>query len=453
MTRPPGYADHARATLVLGLPLVGSHLAQFAIGLTDAVMLGRYGVADLAAEVLGGSLFFVLFLLGAGFAWGVMPLVAAAAGAGDETQVRRVTRMGLWVSAAFGLATLPLFLFAEPLFLALGQAPAIAALAQDYLAILGLGMVPALVVMVLKSYLAALERTRAVLWVTLGAVGLNALGNYLLIFGAWGLPELGIRGAALSSLVVQLASMAALVAVARRAFPAHALFARFWRPDAEALAQVVRLGWPIGVTNLSEVGLFAASSVMMGWLGTVPLAAHGIALQIASAVSMVYLGLSNAATIRAGRALGQGDGLGLRRGAVTVLGLTAGLAAAVAAVFVAVPGPLIGLFLGAGDPARGAVIAAGAALLAAAALFQLVDAVQVVALGLLRGVQDTRVPMVLAAASYWLVGLPVAYGLGFVLGWGGTGVWLGLAAGLAVAAVLMSARFWLRAVRAVPGAA
>ncbi|MGC9420769.1 MAG: MATE family efflux transporter, partial [Rhodovulum sp.] len=391
MTRPSAYADHARATLALGLPLVGSHLAQFAIGLTDAVMLGRYGVAELAAEVLGGTLFFVLFLLGAGFAWAVMPLVAAAAGAGDEVQLRRVTRMGLWVSVAFGLATLPLFLLAEPLFRALGQAPATAALAQEYLAIHGLGMVPALVVMVLKSHLAALERTRAVLWVTLGAVGLNALGNYLLIFGAWGFPELGIRGAAWSSLAVQLASMGALMAYAVRAFPGHELFARFWRVDAEALAQVVRLGWPIGITNLAEVGLFAAASVMMGWLGTVPLAAHGIALQIASAVFMVYLGLSNAATIRAGRALGQGDGVGLRRGAVTVLVLTAGLAVAVAAVFVAAPGPLIGLFLGAQDPARGAVIATGAALLAAAALFQLVDAVQVVALGLLRGVQDTRV--------------------------------------------------------------
>lgn len=447
MTAPPGYPQHMRATLVLGLPLVGSHLAQFAIGLTDAIMLGRYGIDELAAEVLGGALFFVLFLLGTGFAWAVMPLVAAAAGSQDEAQIRRVTRMGLWVSIAFGLLTVPVFLMAGRLFVAAGQDPEIAALAQRYLTLHGLGMVPALVVMVLKSYLAALERTRAVLWVTLGAVALNGFGNYALIFGAWGFPELGIRGAAIASLVVQTASMLALMAYAVRAFPAHDLFRRFWRVDREALAQVFRLGWPIGLTNLAEVGLFAASSVMIGWLGTVPLAAHGIALQISSAVFMIYLGLSNAATIRAGRAFGQGDRVGLRRGAVAVLGLTGVMVVATVVVFLALPGPLVGLFLDPADPDRVAVIATGSAFLAAAALFQLVDAAQVMALGLLRGVQDTRVPMVMAAVSYWLVGMPVAWGLGFGLGWGGIGIWLGLAAGLALAGVLMMARFWLRAAR------
>ncbi|MEX5727247.1 MATE family multidrug resistance protein [Rhodovulum iodosum] len=443
---PLGFATHLRATLGLGLPLIGSHLAQFAISLTDAAMLGWYDVAALAAEVLGGSLFFVLFIMGSGFAWAVMPMVATAAAAGEETQVRRVTRMGLWISAGFACLSLPVFFMAERLFLGIGQAPEVARLAQHYLTINGLAMLPALMVMVLKSYLAALERTRVVLWVTLIAVALNALGNYLLIFGAWGFPELGIRGAALSSILVHLASMAALVVYAARATPEHALFQRLWRPDWEAFWRVFRLGWPIGLTNLAEVGLFAASSVMMGWLGTLPLAAHGIALQIASAVFMVHLGLSNAATIRAGRAMGRRDADALRQGALAALVLSGAAVAASVVLFLALPEMLIGLFVDPASPDRDALIAIGVPLLAAAALFQLVDAAQVMALGLLRGVQDTRVPMVMAGVSYWGVGLPVAYGLGFSLGWGGIGIWLGLASGLAVAAVLMMARFWRRGV-------
>jgi len=442
MTTVPGYAAHLRATLALGLPLIGSHLAQFAISLTDAMMLGWYDVASLAGEVLGTSLFFVLFIMGSGFAWAVMPMVATAAAADEEVQVRRVTRMGLWISGGFGFLTLPLFLVSERLFLWSGQTPEAARLAHDYVAIAGFGIVPALLVMVLKGYFAALERTRVVLWVTVLAVAVNALGNYMLIFGHWGAPELGIRGAALSSIIVNLASMVALVAYAIRATPEHALFQRLWRPDWEAFGRVFRLGWPIGLTNLAEVGLFAASSVMMGWLGTLALAAHGIALQITSAVFMVHLGLSNAATIRAGRALGRGDRTGLRRGAGAALILSAGTVAATIVLFLALPGPLISLFLDPAAPDREFVIALGTGLLAAAALFQLADAAQVMALGLLRGVQDTRVPMFMAGISYWLVGMPVSLWLGFGLGWGGIGVWLGLACGLALAGILMMARFW-----------
>ncbi len=442
MTPRMTYRQHARAVLTLGLPLIGSHVAQFAITLTDAVMLGWYSVESLAAEVLGGTLFFVLFIMGSGFAWAVMPMVAAAQAADDQTQIRRVTRMGAWASLLFGLATLPLMVWSTPVFLALGQDPAISGLAGQYLSIMGWGILPALWVMVLKSYLAALERTQVVLWVTVAAVGLNIMVNHALIFGNWGAPELGVRGAAIASLTVNIASLVALALYVMRVAPDHALFQRFWRPDAEALRAVFRLGWPIGITNLAEVGLFAASSVMMGWLGTVPLAAHGIALQITSVVFMVHMGLSNAATVRAGQAHGRGDSRALRDGAAVVLALSLATAALTMGLFLAVPELMLGLFLGPEDPDRWAVIAIGTGLLAAAALFQLVDAGQVMALGLLRGVQDTRVPMFMAAISYWGIGVPASYVLGFPLGLGGVGIWLGLAIGLACAAVVMLARFW-----------
>ena len=435
-------SQHARAIAVLGLPLIGSHVAQFSISLTDALMLGWYDVTALAAQVLAGMMFFVLFLMGSGFAWAVMPLVAEAEAAGEGTQVRRVTRMAMWLSILFGALSLPVMLWAEPLLLLLGQQAEVARLAGQYLAFAGWGIFPALLVMVLKSYLAALERTQVVLWVTIGAVVVNVLVNYMFIFGNWGAPELGIVGAATASLAVQSVSFALLAIYAAVVTREHALFVRFWRPDWEAFGRVFRLGWPIGITTLAEVGLFAAASVMMGWLGTLPLAAHGIALQIASLVFMVHLGLGNVATVRASRALGVRDIAALRRGAQVVVTMSLCLAAVTVAVFLIAPRPLLGIFLSPDDANREAVIGVGVGLLAAAALFQLADAAQVMALSLLRGVQDTRVPMIIATLSYWAVGMPVAYVMGFVFGWGGIGVWIGLATGLALAGLFMMLRFW-----------
>jgi len=433
--------DHIKAYLVLGLPLVGSHVAQMMITLIDTLMLGWYDVDALAAQVLAGTMFFVFFIFGSGFAWAVMPKVATAEGAGDERQARRVTRMGLWASIMFGVAVMPFFLFAEPVLLALGQAPELAAMGADYLAIAGWGIFPALMVMTLKSFLAALEKTQAVLWITVAAVFANALVNYMLIFGNWGAPELGIVGAAWASLVVQLLSLVLIMAYAQWATPEHQLFVRFWRADWEAFGEVFKLGWPIGITALAEVGLFAASSVMMGWIGTLQLAAHGIAMQVISLAFMVHLGLSNAATVRAGRAYGRGEIRALRHGAYTVFGMSMIVASLAVVVFLVMPELLLSAFLDPSDPDAPAVMAIGVGLMAAAALFQLVDAAQVMALGVLRGVQDTRVPMVIAGIAYWVIGVPVSYLLGVSFGLGGVGIWLGLAVGLAVAAVLLIWRF------------
>jgi MATE family multidrug resistance protein len=442
--------QHMRAILVLGLPLIGSNVAQFAISLIDSVMLGWYDVEALAAQVMGGMLFFVLFIMGSGFAWAVMPMVAEAEAAGNQGQVRRFTRMALWMSLLFGVAVMPVMIWSEPVLLMLGQTPQISRIASEYLMIAGWGIFPALLVMVLKSYLAALERTRIVLWVTLGAVAVNAVVNYGLIFGNWGLPEMGIRGAAVASVAVQVVSMVLLAIYAAVATVEHQLFVRFWRPDWEAFFEVFRLGWPIGLTSLAEVALFAAASTMMGWLGEIPLAAHGIALQVASLTFMVHLGLSNAATVRAGRALGQRDLQGLRQGAIAVMILSVVVAVLTIVLFLSIPELLLGAFISPGDPAREAVIALGVPLLAAAAAFQLADGAQVLALGLLRGVQDTRVPMVIAAVSYWVIGVPISYGLGFVLDWQGPGVWIGLTVGLFIASALLMGRFWGFSVKQLP---
>lgn len=440
---------HLRAALVLGLPLVGSHLAQFALQITDTLMLGWYGVTALAGGVLGTTVFFTIFIFGTGFANAVMPMVATAAAAGEAGEVRRATRMGLWLSAGFAALMLPVMWWSGPLLRLLGQPGTAAGLAQDYLRIAGWGMAPALVVMVLKSHLAALERTQVVLWVTVAAVVLNAAINWAFIFGNWGAPEMGVRGAAMASLVVQTATAIALAAYAGwlPSLRRYALFARIWRPDIVALGQVFRIGWPIGLALLAESGLFAATSILMGWIGTRALAAHGIAIEITALVFMIHLGLSNAATIIVGRALGRGDAAGLRAGAAVACALSGGVALATMALYVAAPEVLVGLFVSPTDPARPAIIAIGVPLLLVAALFQLADSAQVMAMGLLRGLQDTRVPMVIAAISYWGLGIPASWVLGFPLGLGGVGVWLGLVLGLSVAAVLLMTRFWRRAPR------
>ena len=436
------YFDHTRASLRLGLPLIGGFLAQFAIGLTDAVMLGWYSVEALAAVTLAGTYFFVLFLLGGGFAWAVMPMVAAAFTEDDHVKVRRVARMGLWLSMTFSALALPLMWWSQPILALLGQSAEISQFSQDYLRIAGWGLFPALNMMVLKSYLAALEKTNVVFGMTVLAAIVNAIANYVLIFGNWGAPELGLQGAAISSVITQAVVMFGMGIYTVYVLPQYALFNRLWRPDWEMFFRVFGLGFPIGLTHLSEVSLFASSAMMMGWLGTIPLAAHGIAVQLASATFMVHMGLSNVATIRMSQAYAQKDIIFATRGALTVIVLSLAVAILTIFLFLLMPEMLISMFLERDEPARAEIISLGIGLLAIAALFQLVDGAQVIALGLLRGVQETRVPMIIAALSYLIVGIPASYLLGFSLEFGGIGIWLGLVCGLTCAGILLMIRFW-----------
>ncbi|MEM9798185.1 MAG: MATE family efflux transporter [Pseudomonadota bacterium] len=437
---------HLKRTLVLGLPLIGSQIAQVMIGLTDTLMLGRYSIEALAAATLGSTYFFTIFLLGSGFAFAIAPLSAEAVGREDETRVRRVARMGLWLAVLFGVICLPLFLFARPILTALGQQPEVATDATLYLQVSGWGMVFALLTATLRSHLSALERTRIVLIATLSAVALNVGLNWLFIFGNLGAPELGVRGAALASVGVHILSAGILLLYATRG-PGMARFEllrNIGRPDWPIFAEIARLGWPISLTHVSESGLFAASALMMGWLGTVPLAAHGIAVQIAAATFMIHLGLASAATVRVGQAWGRGEAVNLRRAAGAAGLLSAVAAFASIVMYIGAGEWLVGLFLSADDPDAPAILTLGMALLVLAAAFQAVDAAQVMGLGFLRGMQDTRVPMVYAIIAYWGLGIPVSYLLGFPLGFGAEGIWIGLVVGLAGIAVAANLRFLRR---------
>ena len=439
---PQPYADHMRAVLKLGMPLILSNLAMFAVHMTDTIMLGWYDVTALAASTIATTLFFVVYIVGAGFAFAVTPLVAAAVEADDLTEGRRVTRMGVWLSVIYGVVVTPPFFFAEEILIAIGQEPVVAAMGQQYLTIAIWAMVPALFVMTAKSFLAAVEHTGVILWATIIAALANAVVNYALIFGNLGAPELGIRGAAIASLIVHVLTGLVLFGYALRVLPEFELLRNLWKPDPDIMVRVFRLGWPIGLTSLAEGGLFSASAVMMGWIGEIELAAHGIAIQLASVMFMVHIGLSQAATVRAGRALGRGDTVGLARGGIVAVGLSGAFVIFTVILFVSVPDLLVLAFIDPDEPRKADLLEIGVALVMVAALFQMVDALQVMALGLLRGVQDTTVPMVMAVISYWIIGLPSSYVLAFNLGMGPVGLWLGLVVGLTVAGALLSWRFW-----------
>jgi MATE family multidrug resistance protein len=365
---------------------------------------------------------------------------------GDEVRARRVTRMALWLSAIYAALLIVPFMYGEQVLLMMGQEPAVAAQGGLYLRIAVLGMFPAMGAQVMRSYLGALELTAVQLWITLVALAANALVNYALIFGNFGAPELGIEGAAIASVVIQILQMVALMAYVQRKKPEAELFRRIWKSDNEAMAQVFRLGMPIGLTSFAEGALFTGASVMMGWIGEIELAAHGIALQLTAFMFMFHVGMSEAATIRASRHFGARDEAELRRGAIAAYFVSLSFGAIVVVLYLAIPAFFVGLFLDPSDPARDAVLALGVVLVMLSALFQFVDAAQIVALSVLRGVQDTRVPMWLAIVSYWIIGIPASYVMAFVLDWGAIGLWLGLTVGLGVAAALLSQRFWARSV-------
>lgn len=441
---PMSYGAHVRATLVLGLPLVGSSLAQMALHVVNTVMVGWYGVVPLAGLVLGAVLFFLLFVVGGGFAKAVMPIAAEADARADDAALRRVGRMGLWLSTIFGVLVYPLFWFSAPLFLALQQQPEVAAEAQGYLRVAGIGLVAALAVSTLQGWLAALGRTQVVLWVTVAALFLMIPINWLLIFGHAGAPEMGVVGAGIASTIVQVLSFAALALYASflPALRRLGLFRRFWRMDRAMIRRVFRLGWPIGMAGLAESGFFQASAIMMGWIGVAELAAHGIALEAVTLAFMVHIGFASAATIRVAGFQGRGDIRSLREAALVAAGLSMVVALAVIVIFLGLPETIVGLFLDPARPDSAFIISLGVTMLGIAAISQLADAMQGMAQGLLRGLQDTRVPMALAAVSYWGIGMPAAYMLAFSLGYGPAGIWIGLVVGLTAAAVGLVLRFW-----------
>lgn len=449
---PGPWRQHIQRTFALGLPVVGAQLSQLAINTTDVLMIGQLGALPLAAVVLATQCFFVFFMFGTGFCMAVMPLAAEAVGAGDDLELRRAVRMGLWISALYAtMVMLPLY-FLEDLLLLAGQEPDVAALAGQYMRIALWGMIPALLFAALRSAVTAVEHAGILLWATIAGTLLNAALDYMLIFGKWGAPRLEVEGAAYASVgsgLLILVIVAAYCAIKPRLKELE-LYARLWRADWAKFGEIIRLGLPISITIIAEAGLFIGASLMMGWFGTIALAAHGIALQLASIAFMIPLGLANVGTVRVGQAFGRKNPMAARRAGSTVLVLALLIALMAATLFWAAPEFLIRLFIDEAKPESPDVIRFAIPLLAFAAAFQLVDSAQAVASGNLRGLKDTRVPMVIAIISYWPIGMVIAFMLSQYTSLGGQGIWIGLAMGLTVAALALNLRFYRQTLRLFP---
>lgn len=435
---------HFRATFALGIPLIGAQLAQLGIHTTDVVIVGRLGAVPLAALVLSSQFFFTLFIFGSGFANAVMPMVAQAYGRGDPVAVRRAVRMGMWVVLIYSALTAPIFYSAESILLYAGQKPEVAALAGGYLKIVQWGMAPALLFMTLRGLVSAVGRAGVVLYVTIAILSINAFFAYALVLGRFGFPAMGIEGAAVVSVAVNILSFLLLTAYIqwRPEMRRYELFVRFWRPDWPAFREVVHLGLPISFTMLAEVSLFTGASLLMGNIGTLELAAHGIALQLASIAFMIPLGLAQAGTVRVGVAHGRADHLAVVRASLAVLAVAVVISISGGVLFATIPTTLAAIFLDEAGKDSAAVLAIAGPFVVIAGIFQLVDGLQAIAAGLLRGLKDTRIPMVMALISYWPIGFFCAWFFAFPAGFGGVGIWFGFVGGLAAAAILLNWRFY-----------
>lgn len=437
----------ARATLLLAYPLILTNLAQAVIHATDVILLGWVGPRTLAAGALGVNIYNAFMIFGMGLVTAASPMMARELGARSNSvrDVRRTVRQAMWASVAICIPFWAILWNSEAMLLALGQDPELSAAAARFVRAMQWGLLPLLFFLILRSFISALEMPAWSLAIGGGAVLFNAVINYGLIFGHFGLPRLGLLGAGIGSAISNLLmflGMAAVVTIHPR-FRRYHLFGRFWRADWERFRAVWRLGVPIAVTLALEVTIFNAAVFLMGLIGTPSLAAHAIAIQIAALSFMVPMGIAQAVTVRVGLAYGRRDRGGIARAGWTSFALGTGFMTLMALILISFPYTLVHGFLDESDPRNAEVITLAVSFLAVAALFQIVDGAQAVGAGMLRGLHDTRVPMIYAAFGYWIVGMGVGVGLGFGLGWDGVGVWLGLAAGLAVVSVLMIAR-WMR---------
>jgi MATE family multidrug resistance protein len=437
-----------RATLSLAWPLVFSNLAGTLMTTIDVVFMGRLGPTTLAAGALGTNLYFATFIGAIGIVSAVAPMIARELGRNrfSVRDVRRTFRQGLWVSVILSVPAWILLWQAEAILLLLRQDPELSRLAGQYVRALQWTILPGLLFIVLRSLISAMERPLAGLVISFIGVGVNALAAWVLIFGHFGFPAFGLIGAGIGTTfthIIMVLALAAFLMVDRR-FRRYRFFGRWWRPDWKRQAELWRLGLPIGVTLAFEVTVFNAAAFLMGIISAESLAAYAIAIQIASLTFMVPLGVNQAATVRVGRAFGAGDREGIRLAGWTAYAIGLSFMVMTAALFLLAPEPLVGAFLDLGDPANAAVIGLAVMFLAFAGLFQIVDGGQVVGLGVLRGLHDTRVPMYFAAFGYWVVGLPLGALLAFYFGLEGAGIWIGLSAGLAVVAVLVGIRWYRR---------
>ncbi len=435
---PRTISSHARETLRLAAPLIVGQISTVAMSFVDTVMAGRRDATSLAAIAVGGAVWSAVAYFIHGVLMALPPTVAQLRGAGRTPESASWTRQAFWLGQGLAVLSILVFFNAEWILDRVGIQADIVPLTGRYLKALCWGMPPLCAYLTLRFLSEGLGYTRPAMYLGVVGVAVNVVANYALIYGRWGFPELGAVGCGYATSLVFLVQLAGiLIPVLRQErFRSLALFSRWERPRWPELRSLLRLGLPIGTTIFIEASFFTSIALLMGTLGTTIVAGHQVAINFAAATFMVPLGLSLAITVRVAEAVGAGEPAEARRAGLVGIGLALCTQLLSASVMLAMPGLIVALYTR--DPAV-ARIAVG--LLFLAAIFQLPDGLQVSAAGALRGLKDTRVPMLVTLISYWLVGLSLGYFLGIRMGNGPRGLWVGVIAGLSCAAVMLVARF------------
>ena len=430
-----------RAMLRLAAPLVGANLLQMAIFAVDVVFIARIGPQELAASSLAVSLFGTLMWSLTGLVGAASPLIAAELGARAHSvrEVRRTVRMAGWLGVLSGSLAMGLLMFSGPLMRISGQHEAVIALAVPFMNVLMWAAVPSVLAALLRTVVSTMGRPGISTAINAMAVLINALGNWVFVFGHLGMPALGLTGSALSSVVTSIAMLLAYAAVIRfdRRLHRYRLLGRWWRPEWQRFLDVAKIGLPIFLTIVAEAGLFNSAAFLMGRIGELELAAHALALQFASIAFMVPFGVAQAATIRVGLAYGARDHGAIRRAGVVAMVMGIGFPVIPAAIMLFAPHLILQLYVDPDAPANAAMVRLAISYMVIAAAFQLFDGAQSVGAALLRGLQDTRVPMGIALFGYWVPGMGTAVWLGLFTPLRGDGVWIGLMVGLMVVAGMM----------------
>jgi MATE family multidrug resistance protein len=441
MTQPHAPWRHElRALIILAVPVVLSELGWMAQGVVDTIMVGKLGPAAIGAVALGNAVCYTPSLFGIGLLLGLDTLVAQAYGRKDHDECHRWLAQGVYLACFVAPPVMALLAWASFGFARFGITPEVAAPAGSYLRILLWGTLPLLLYGATRRYLQAVGDVRVITATYIVANLVNWLGNWVLIYGKWGMPAMGVRGSALSTCLARVFMAVALLGFAWRyeRRRGHPLFRHWAGPSLSRLRSLVRLGAPAAGQILAEVGAWNLATLAAGWLTPVALATHQIALNYAAVSYMVPLGVGAAAAVSVGHAVGAGDMRRARRAGWLAMALGTGFMLLAAAAFVAAPVPLIELYTR--DPQ---VLAVGPGLLGLAAVFQIFDGIQTVSTGALRGLGETRIAMFANLVGYWVLGLPLGLTLCFVLRWGIYGLWIGLTLALIVIASTLLLR-WRR---------
>jgi multidrug resistance protein, MATE family len=430
--------SHFKANFYLAYPVVLSQLGHILVSVADSIMVGRLGTVPLAAASLGNSIFTIVLVFGLGLSYSITPLVAAANGRNNTKRISLLLINGLVVSTTAGVLLFLISYLLSPLLYYLNQPVEVVKLTIPYLNILFFSMIPLMVFQGFRQVAEGLSLTRQSMYLSIIANVLNVVGNYALIYGKLGFPAIGMNGAAVSTLFSRVV-MAALMAWFVHSSAVLKPYRLRWKQKYLSMRhmwRIVRLGLPISVQMIFEMGAFSFSAIMIGWLGAKELAAHQIAINVASLTYMMASGIGAAATIRVGHLFGQGKLAEMRAAGLSALVMAIIFMTATGLILVLVNELIPAFYIQ--DPE---VIRLAAGLLIIAAIFQVSDGVQVVGLGCLRGLEDVKIPSMVSLLAYWVAGLPIGYLLCFQLGFGVHGIWTGLLIGLTVAALLLYFRF------------